>query len=233
MESKIQSLSEEDLIRLINESKSIREILLKIGYKSTGTYLYVSLKNHIENLNIDVPKFKNLNIATNWKKYELSDILVENSEYKSRRGLKYKLVKQGIKEYKCESCGNDGNWNGSPISLQIDHKNGISNDNRVENLCFLCPNCHSQTKTYAGRNIKRIVIENKCKCGVKITKNKKECRSCVLQKSKERNKKNRKVQNRPDIDTIKKSVDDIGYVSTGKLYGVSDNTIRKWIKWSV
>lgn len=43
-------------------------------------------------------------------------------------------------------------WNGQPLVLQLEHKNGINNDNRLENLAFICPNCHSQTPTYAGRN---------------------------------------------------------------------------------
>ena len=50
-------------------------------------------------------------------------------------------------------CGNEGFWNGKKLVLQLEHKNGIHNDHRVENLCFLCPNCHSQTDTYSGKNI--------------------------------------------------------------------------------
>jgi hypothetical protein len=68
--------------------------------------------------------------------------------------LRYR-IKEGIKENRCELCGLTNTWNGKPIMLQMDHINGISDDHRLENLQILCPNCHSQTDTYCGRNIKR------------------------------------------------------------------------------
>jgi 5-methylcytosine-specific restriction endonuclease McrA len=63
-------------------------------------------------------------------------------------------VNEGRMEYKCQCCG-ISEWLDKPISLQLDHINGINNDHRIENLRFLCPNCHSQTDTYAGKNIGR------------------------------------------------------------------------------
>ena len=57
-----------------------------------------------------------------------------------------------LKEYKCEGCGIDS-WQGQSLTLDLDHINGVSNDHRLENLRFLCPNCHSQTETFRGKNI--------------------------------------------------------------------------------
>ncbi len=85
-------------------------------------------------------------------KIPLSDVLVSGSTY-ARHALRRRLVEEGVLEYKCDICKCPPIWNGAPLSLHLDHVNGVYNDNRVENLRFLCPNCHSQTETYAGKNI--------------------------------------------------------------------------------
>ena len=86
-------------------------------------------------------------------KYPLDDILAgKYPKYQSNK-LRNRLIVEGYKEAKCESCGND-QWMGQQISLEVDHINGISNDHRLENLRILCPNCHAQTDTYRGKNIK-------------------------------------------------------------------------------
>lgn len=81
----------------------------------------------------------------------LAEVLSSKS---ARHWKKRKLVRDGILAYKCAECG-IVEWLGRPLALQIDHINGIHDDWRVENLRMLCPNCHSQTPTFAGRNMKR------------------------------------------------------------------------------
>jgi hypothetical protein len=71
---------------------------------------------------------------------------------KSRRTIKNHLLKAGIIINRCDLCGLS-EWRGRPLSIQIDHVNGIHDDHRIENLRMLCPNCHSQTDTFAGKNI--------------------------------------------------------------------------------
>lgn len=84
-------------------------------------------------------------------KYKLEEVLKENSSI-SRHCLIHYLNRFNVLEYKCALCGNTGEWQGQVLTLQIDHINGIRNDNRKENLRWLCPNCHSQTETFCGRN---------------------------------------------------------------------------------
>jgi Zn finger protein HypA/HybF involved in hydrogenase expression len=71
--------------------------------------------------------------------------------YNSRAAVKRKIINENLLEYKCNICG-IVEWNNKPLSLHLDHINGSNGDNRLENLRFLCPNCHSQTDNYAGRN---------------------------------------------------------------------------------
>ena len=83
----------------------------------------------------------------------LSEILVENSTYTNIARLKVRLLREGLLAAKCygEDCGLT-EWKGKPISLQLDHINGDKLDHRIENLRLLCPNCHSQTDSFAGKN---------------------------------------------------------------------------------
>ena len=106
---------------------------------------------------VDIPKEKQLKREKNGvNKIPLEEILVENSSYNT--SLKKRVMKENILDYHCyiKSCifhnADTLMWCGEPIVLHLDHINGIRNDNRIENLRFLCPNCHSQTKTYCGRN---------------------------------------------------------------------------------
>jgi len=83
----------------------------------------------------------------------LEEILVENRPQTGRGTLKRKLIKNGIFKEECSECGIN-TWMGKKLSLQLDHINGHSKDNRLENIRLLCPNCHSLTTTYAGKNVK-------------------------------------------------------------------------------
>lgn len=79
-------------------------------------------------------------------------VFVANSTY-ARGAVKKRIIRKKLIEYKCELCKIDS-WQGQKLSLHLDHINGINNDHRLENLRFLCPNCHSLQDTYAGKNVK-------------------------------------------------------------------------------
>ncbi len=86
------------------------------------------------------------------KRFSNDIVFVENSSY-ARHNLKRRIIEEKLLEYKCVCCGNIGEHNSQPLTLQLDHINGVNNDHRLENLRFLCPNCHTQQDTYAAKNI--------------------------------------------------------------------------------
>ena len=78
-------------------------------------------------------------------------VFLENSSYPRHR-LKERIIHQNLIPYMCEQCSIVDTYNDISIVLELDHINGINNDNRIINLRFLCPNCHSQQKTNSGKN---------------------------------------------------------------------------------
>lgn len=85
--------------------------------------------------------------------YSLEKVMVKNSTY-GRSHLKKRIIQNKLIEYRCSCCGIGPEWNGKPMPLILDHINGLNNDNRIENLRFVCSNCDSQLDTYKSRNRK-------------------------------------------------------------------------------
>ena len=153
----IWKLPLDEFKELVKKSESIGQILKAFGLMNKGSNNRTVQRRCVEEC-VDISHLKMGINSNKGRKFlsrgrPLTDILVENSSF-CRTHLKERLLKEKALEYKCIDCGNTGTWNSKPITLQLEHKNGNSNDNRIDNLCFICPNCHSQTGTYAGRNKK-------------------------------------------------------------------------------
>jgi len=107
-----------------------------------------TIKKYINLYSIDNSHFKdNKSNSVFRDKIETVDILVENSTYQTTH-LKNRLYKEGLKQRKCELCGQGEMWEGKKMSLILDHINGVNNDNRIENLRIVCPNCNATLPTH-------------------------------------------------------------------------------------
>jgi hypothetical protein len=217
-----------NLEKIINESYSQKEVLEKLGLRCAGGN-FNTLRNYIKLYNLDTSHFiKCNNKILNFKnKIPTEDILIENSNYKNRDNIKKRLYEEFLKERKCELCGQGEEWNGKKMSLILDHINGIYNDNRLENLRIVCPNCNATLPTHCGkhksyRSIK--LKENGYNSDDKIDFRKN------LTNDNFNNYISRRKIERPSFDVLKNEINALGYRGVGRKYNVSDSAIRKWMK---
>lgn len=167
----------EKIIILLNQNFSYNKIAKLLGC-SKATISYHAKKIGRQKFNkkkydwVEIQNFYNegnsyrkcaekFNInSTAWDKAVKNGLLVVNNkpkeihEIKGRFNLKKRILRLSLLKYECSECSLPPKWNGKVLSLQLDHINGVNNDNRIENLRFLCPNCHSQTETFAHKNRK-------------------------------------------------------------------------------
>jgi hypothetical protein len=167
----------------------------------------------------------------------LRDVLVEGSSY-SRANLKSRLYATGLKERKCELCGQDENWQGQTLSLVLDHINGVPDDNRLENLRILCPNCNATLDTHCGR--KNRAGKRDCRgCGQSYSprsSRQKYCSAKCGSKQADRVRKLKPVPSRRRVDrpshaALLADASSMSMLAVGRKYGVSDNAVRKWLLW--
>ena len=236
--TKIKKIGKVKLKKIVEKSTSLTDVLRQIGFKAHGSN-YNTLKKALNEYKIDYSHIRlgpKQNLGRKFPSpsntIDLKDILVEKSYYPSGR-LRLRLIKEGILKNECAECELQQFWNNKPLTLTLDHINGIGTDNRIVNLRILCPNCHSQTDTFAGRNLRK--IENGVRVNAKRIFKKikcKECDSLIFIRNKTGlckkcyNINKRKVKKRPSFEEVKK----YGYSKIGIKYGVSANAVKKWFK---
>lgn len=245
----------EKVLAAIAVSNSVREVIAHLGL-GTGGGTPAALKLACQEMGLELPKYdrtkSNRDYSAFSKKVPDEEVFIENSTYTNRTRIKERMFALGIPNV-C-SCGQGPFWNGKPLTLTLEHKNGISNDNRLENLEILCGHCHSQTETFAGRNSKTSQIAKRTellknnnaaqdKLPLYDIKQPKSCNDCkgniindeVNQFNECLNKfhyPNRKRYNTqyPELDELINQVQSKGYVKTAESIGVTDHAVRKHLK---
>lgn len=115
---------------------------------------YKTFRKYTQELGLFEPNQpgKGLNKKGNGTKIPLCEILDGLHPTYQTNKLRIRLIKEGVKKSECEICGID-EWLSNKISLELDHIDGNKNNHLLDNLRIVCPNCHSQTQTYRGKNI--------------------------------------------------------------------------------
>ena len=251
--SELANISKEELQKILDSSTSFSNVLDKIGF-SVGSGSHAFLNEIIIEKQCTLDKMnenkKALRSASR-KPKQPREIFVKNSPVK--RGIGRFLKKFNLKDFsKCERCGNS-EWQGEPIPLQVHHKDGIRDNNSLDNLEILCPNCHALTENFMGKNIgtnKKLYTQeeiekeksvqyinkdlplvefpsegNTCiDCGKPIHKDSIRCKDCY---EKYRNS----LIDKPTIEQLKKDIEEdvISLTDLGEKYKVTRTTMKRWL----
>jgi hypothetical protein len=145
----------DELRSAVAASVSVRSCLQKLGLAPAGGN-YVSIQRLIADQGLDTSHFKGQAIHRGHRpgpRRPLSEYLNNGRAITSYR-LQQRLLREGVFEARCASCALT-EWLGRPIPLELHHVDGDRENNRLENLSLLCPNCHAATDTYRGKNVRK------------------------------------------------------------------------------
>lgn len=226
------SFTKPQLEEAVAASSSYAEALRRIGLRPAGGN-HKTIRTYVQRWDISVDHFGH-NGRGRYPRggrdpIPLEAVLVEDSTY-SRSELKRRLYESGLKNPRCELCGQTEMWRDRKMSMVLDHINGNATDNRITNLRMVCPNCNATLDTHCGRNKPRGRPPVSCEqCGGRFRATARDQRFCSRTCSTAHNAPLRRLVSRPPLEELLELVGRLGYLEVGRRFGVSDNAIRKWI----
>jgi hypothetical protein len=250
--SVINVISKEELLNVFNKSCSFKDILLNLGLDDCSGGNYRTLKKRLENEHVDLSglderRRETIKQKRQGLKYSFEEIFCKNSKCKSK--IKNIIFNKSLMENRCCMCKTEPVWNGKQLTLQLDHINGDTCDNRIENLRLLCPNCHSQTETYCGKSrkskivadrinidvLKDILTKNNIEDVLKIMKiSRKQLKRIMLKNNIEYVKKNGFYEQQKKFEIsreeLQKLINKEPFEKIGRMFGVCGNSIKKRCK---
>lgn len=136
--NKVTKYTDEEIRNILKDAKSFSDVVKSFGYKSATTGSYVVVKNELRRRKIEIPEYNYFSDFNNFgRERSVEELFTENSGI-ARISIKRRILKDNLIPYVCDKCGNEGKWQDEELVLQLEHKNGINDDHRLENNhCFL------------------------------------------------------------------------------------------------
>lgn len=210
----MDTYTDEQFAEIVANSCSYADCLRNLGYQSNSGDSTNLLKEKINKLGISVEHFTSVIPIKRTEENVFCEHSTANQSTLRRFYKKYNPPTH------CMICGQNTIWNNQTLTLILDHINGTNDDDRIENLRWICPNCNSQLDTTNARNPhhkKYYCID----CGKQISNGCTYCMEC--------SQKHQRIVERPDRETLKLLIRTTPFTTIAKQYGnVSDNAVRKW-----
>lgn len=220
----VEKYSKEELENFVKNNKTYCDILGKMGYLRHSTHAIERLKNRLDIFNID---YSNLEDDKKYKNNGIRDdeeVFCENSVVVQSTVVNHYMSK--VPRVKCSICGQDNQWNGKKLVLILDHINGVYNDNRIENLRWVCPNCNSQLDTTGSKNKQSKCID----CSKIILKGTLRCEECNKKWLEKIHYNNEYCNKIPEREDLKKLVRKNSLNTIYNLFGISRKRFQGWLK---